>query len=219
MLQADPKVKAAMTAKPAAKAGAKAGAAPAAEPAAPQEFPKKANGSTLNYHPETGEKFATPADAQAFLDAKLKADPNYGQPKTAAAAPAKPKNFDAKTGEPLSDKAKADAAFDASPEGQAIQAKVDAMPAPEPDAAAAPAAAPTTPAPKAADADAADAGKPGFLQSKIKGRRPPAGPSQAEIDADRERLMGKFTDSIARHKKAMTESAIRSGELSFFRKQ
>ena len=36
-------------------------------------------------------------------------------------------NYDGKTGAPLSDKAKADAAFDASPEGKALQAKVDAM--------------------------------------------------------------------------------------------
>jgi hypothetical protein len=36
-------------------------------------------------------------------------------------------NYDGKTGAPLSDKAKADAEFDASPEGKAMQAKVDAM--------------------------------------------------------------------------------------------
>jgi hypothetical protein len=36
-------------------------------------------------------------------------------------------NYDGKTGAPLSDKAKADAEFDASPEGKAQQAKVDAM--------------------------------------------------------------------------------------------
>lgn len=52
--------------------------------------------------------------------------------KTSAAAPATTPaaptgNYDGKTGAPLSDKAKADAAFDASPEGQAQQAKVDAM--------------------------------------------------------------------------------------------
>ena len=198
MLQADPKVKAAMTAK--APKAAPAGKAPAADagaaPAAPQEFPKKANGSTMNYHPETGEKFATPADAQAYLDKRIAADPTYGQPKAKTAAPA---------AEP--------AAPAAEPAAPAPAATPTAAPAAEPTAA------PATPTPKAADADATDAGKPGFLQSKIKGRRPPAGPSQAEIDADRERLMGKFTDSVERHKKAMTESAIRTGELSFYRKR
>lgn len=50
---------------------------------------------------------------------------NTAKPGNPNAAPAG--NYDGKTGAPLSDKAKADAAFDASPEGKAQQAKVDAM--------------------------------------------------------------------------------------------
>ena len=57
---------------------------------------------------------------------------NTAKPGNPNAAPAG--NYDGKTGAPLSDKAKADAEFDASPEGKAQQAKVDAMgttPAPQ----------------------------------------------------------------------------------------
>lgn len=50
---------------------------------------------------------------------------NTAKPGNPNAAPAG--NYDGKTGAPLSDKAKADAEFDASPEGKAQQAKVDAM--------------------------------------------------------------------------------------------
>jgi hypothetical protein len=50
---------------------------------------------------------------------------NTAKPGNPNAAPTG--NYDGKTGAPLSDKAKADAEFDASPEGKAQQAKVDAM--------------------------------------------------------------------------------------------
>ena len=43
--------------------------------------------------------------------------------------------------------------------------------------------------------------------------------SQAEIDADRDRIMGNFTDSVNRYKKVIAENAIRSGEISIFRKR
>jgi hypothetical protein len=61
-------------------------------------------------------------------------------------------------------------------------------------------------------APAGDDGKPGFLQSKIKGRKK-AAPSQAEIDADREARMGPTSDSIIRKGLMVSES------FSFFRKQ
>lgn len=80
-----------------APAGGQQGTAPAEQPgttpaqsapAAPQEFPKKANGSTMNFNPDTGEKFKTPAEAQAYLDAAVAKNPNYGQPRNDQQAPA-----------------------------------------------------------------------------------------------------------------------------------
>lgn len=62
-------------------------------PAATTAFPKAASGQTVNFNADTGEKFATPADAQAWLDSKLKANPNYGkgpQPSGAAQPAAAP---------------------------------------------------------------------------------------------------------------------------------
>ena len=44
-------------------------------------------------------------------------------------------------------------------------------------------------------------------------------PSQAEIDADRERMMGNFTDSVQRHKQRMVAEAFNRGEISLFRKR
>jgi len=51
-----------------------------------------------------------------------------------------------------------------------------------------------------------------------KGKQQPQGQSQAEIDADRNRIMGNFTDSVERHKKRMVAEALQRGEMSFFRK-
>jgi hypothetical protein len=104
--------------------------------------------------------------------------------------------------------------------------------APEPTAAPAvePTAAPTKPkrasrakAPAAAPVDptaapAAPAAEP-TAPKKKGGRKKPAAPSQAEIDADRDRIMGNFTDSVNRYKKIIAENAIRSGEISIFRKR
>ena len=44
-------------------------------------------------------------------------------------------------------------------------------------------------------------------------------PDQAEIDADRERMMGNFTDSVQRHKQRMVAEAFSRGEISLFRKR
>jgi hypothetical protein len=125
---------------------------------------------------------------------------NTAKPDNPNAAPKG--NYDGNTGEPISDKGRADAAasaaFDASPKGQALKAKLDAQDAEK-----------TAPA----------AEKPGFLktatdkiQDKNKNKRP-AKPSQAEIDADRNRIMGVTSDSIIRTRPMMAES------FSLFRKK
>jgi hypothetical protein len=113
----------------------------------------------------------------------------------------------------------------------ATQTPAPAAPAAEPAAntTAAPTKPKRAPRKKAATAPAADAtttpaaepAAPAAEPAPKKKRAPKkaAGPTQAEIDADRERIMGNFTDSVERHKKAMLESAIRSGEVSFFRKK
>jgi len=112
-------------------------------------------------------------------DPKVKAAMEKPVSKKPAAkpAPAAPTgNYDGNTGAPLSDKAKADAAFDASPEGKALQAKVDAM-----------GTAPATPKKRAAP-------------------KKKAQPTQAEIDADRERLMGPTSDSVVRKGPSLVEN-------------
>jgi hypothetical protein len=96
-----------------------------------------------------------------------------------------------------------------------------AAPTAEPTAAPTkPKRAPRTKAPAAAPADptAAPAAEP-TAPKKKGGRKKPAAPSQAEIDADRDRIMGNFTDSVNRYKKVIAENAIRSGEISIFRKR
>jgi hypothetical protein len=83
-----------------------------------------------------------------------------------------------------------------------------AAPAEQPAAAPAeqPAAAPAE-QPAAAPASTKDDGnQPGFLQSKIKGRRKAPAPNQAEIDAERERIMGVTSDSVIRRGKVVAES-------------
>jgi hypothetical protein len=77
----------------------------------------------------------------------------------------------------------------------------------KPTAAPAPAAEPAAPA--------ADE-KPGFLKTatdKIRDKKRTAKPSQAEIDADRAKIMGVTSDSIIRKGLMVSES------FSFFRKQ
>ena len=141
---------------------------------------------------------------------------NTAKPGNPNAAPAG--NYDGNTGAPVSDKAKADAEFDASPEGQAMQAKVDAMGTTPTK----PKRAPRTKAPTAPVDPTAAPAAPGAEPTAPKkkgGRKKPAAPSQAEIDADRDRIMGNFTDSVNRYKKVIAENAIRSGEISIFRKR
>ena len=78
--------------------------------------------------------------------------------------------------------------------------------APAGGASAAPAATPTA-------APAAPAGEAPPTKNKKVAKKKPAAPSQAEIDADRERLMGVTSDSVIRKGKVMSES------FSFYRKQ
>jgi hypothetical protein len=141
---------------------------------------------------------------------------NTAKPGNPNAAPAAPKgNYDGNTGEPISDKGKADAAasaaFDASPKGQALKAKLDAQ-----DAAAgqAPAATPKRTGGKVAGQVSQT---PGAIRKREatarKGKQKPAAPDQATIDAERERIMGPTSDSIIRTKPMMSES------FSLFRKR
>ena len=52
-----------------------------------------------------------------------------------------------------------------------------------------------------------------------KTKQQPQGQSQAELDADRERMMGNFTDSVERHKQRMVAEAFSRGEISLFRQR
>ena len=98
-------------------------------------------------------------------------------------------------------------------------AEPTAAPAAEPTAAPAaePTVAPTKPkrAPRtkapAVTPTAAPTGEP--TATKKKGGKKPAAPNQAEIDADRERIMGVTSDSIIRTRPMMAES------FSLFRKR
>ena len=118
---------------------------------------------------------------------------NTAKPGNPNAAPAAPKgNYDGDTGEPISDKGKADAAamaaYKASPKGQAQQAKWDAE-------------------------DAAASGKTA-KKTRTASRVPKkAAPDQATIDAERERIMGPTSDSIIRTRPMMAEG------FSLFRKR
>ena len=153
---------------------------------------------------------------------------NTAKPGNPNAAPAAPKgNYDGNTGEPISDKGRADAAsaaaFNASPKGQALKAKWDAE-----DAAAAgqaPAAEPVTAPvkqrtggrvkgqlsqdPRAVKRREANAAK----QQATEPKKKPAAPDQATIDAERERIMGPTSDSIIRTRPLMAEG------FSLFRKR
>jgi len=221
---------------PNAAAPAEPAAAPTAKPAAAPAAPAAAEPAAAN--PKADSAYAQVQKAvqglapeqKSELVTMLKADPKVSaamKQKAPAAAPAKAGSFNNQLAggkQTVSTGAKFDPATmkntPGTPVGDKVQGGVpnttnQTAPAPAAKPAAKPAAAPTA---KPAAADAGDEGKPGFLQSKLKGRKSPAGPNQAEIDADRERMMGKFTDSVERHKRQMTESAVRNGELSFFRK-
>ena len=69
--------------------------------------------------PAANPAVAKPASANPTATKSAPAKP--------AATPAKTGNYDGATGKPISDKAKADAAFDASPEGKQMDAYVDAL--------------------------------------------------------------------------------------------
>ena len=56
-------------------------------------------------------------------------------------------------------------------------------------------------------------------REKRLGKQQPQGQSQAELDADRDRLMGNFSDSVERHKQRMVAEAFSRGEISLFRKK
>ena len=104
----------------------------------------------------------------------------------------------------------------------------NAAPAAEPQAA--PAAEPAAePAPAGQPAPKRTGGKvkgqvsmtPNAVRKREKrlGKQQPQGQSQAELDADRDRLMGNFSDSVERHKQRMVAEAFSRGEISLFRKK
>jgi hypothetical protein len=163
MLQADPKVKAAMTAKPKTKPAASA-KTPAADPG---------------------------AGAMGAMAGQL-AKGGAAEPNTMANTPVSKTNK-AKPGNP-----------------NAAPAADTTAPAADPTAATKPKRAPRTKAP-AADPVATPGAEP--TATKKKGGKKPAAPSQAEIDADRERIMGATSDSVIRTKPMMAES------FSLFRKR
>jgi hypothetical protein len=137
---------------------------------------------------------------------------NKAKPGNPNATPAG--NYDGDTGEPISDKGKADAAsmaaYKASPKGQAQQAAWDAE-----DAAAATAPAAEVPAKKVKGA------------SRVPRKTAPK-LSQAELDAEREAKMGPTSDSIIRTGNNLAETLMQAiaeekrrmvaeGKISIFR--
>ena len=104
-----------------------------------------------------------------------------------------------------------------APAAQAAPIQPAAQAAPTPAAAPAAQAAPTTPA----DATAAPTGepsKPKRTRNKKTVAAPAAAASAQDIEADRNRLMGNFTDSVQRHKQKMVSEGVRNGTYSIFRK-
>ena len=104
-----------------------------------------------------------------------------------------------------------------------IASKKKAAPAPAANAAPAPAAnAAPAPGSDAAKDELYGAGnrpkgakdKVAALKSKNKKK---AAPTQAEIDADRDRLMGNVNDSIERHKQRMVAEGFANGTISIFK--
>jgi hypothetical protein len=51
-----------------------------------------------------------------------------------------------------------------------------------------------------------------------KGRKKKAAPDQATINADRDRLMGNFSDSIERHKQRMVAESFANGTINIFKR-
>ena len=94
----------------------------------------------------------------------------------------------------------------------AVIAKKSAeKPAAKPVAAPADAAAPAAPAAEQPATAEPTAEKPKRTRKK-------AAPSQATIDADRDRLMGNFSDSIERHKQRMVAEGLSKGTISIFKR-
>lgn len=83
----------------------------------------------------------------------------------------------------------------------------------------APAPTPAAPAPTAAPAVAPNpTAAPAAEPVKAARKKKATAPTQAEIDADRARLMGNFTDSVERHKQKMVAEGLSNGSISIFRK-
>lgn len=113
--------------------------------------------------------------------------------------------FDGNTGMPFKSQAERDAGLAKQKADKA--ATTTTPPAAEP--AATPAA--TTPP---AEKPAKKARAP-----RVKKAAPAPEVSQAEKDADRDRLMGNFTDSVHRHKQKMVAEGLTNGTVSLFRKK
>ena len=190
MLQADPKVKAAATAKPAAK------------PAA--------GGAMGAMAQQLGAAKPAAAPANTMANAPV-SKTNVAKPGNPNAAPTG--NYDPNTGQPISDKGKADvadmAAYKASPKGKEMSAWNDAVDAAE----AAGQKPPTLAQFKSSQTAQAPAGEVPAKKTKVASRVPKkAAPSQAELDADREARMGVTSDSVIRNGRMMAEG------FSLFRK-
>lgn len=204
---------------------------PTGDPKGYNSAAKPANGQPADAAAKSGTPYKAAQDAVAKLDKRGKQNLlKLLQKEFPQAAPAAEKPAAGAPAAPAAGAAAQPAAE--KPAAAATPAAEPTAPAAEPTAAptgAAPAAQPAATQQTAADADA---GKPGFMQSKIKGRRPAAKPSQAEIDADRDRIMGVTSDSIIRtgnklaetlasrvehHKRKMFEASIAKGEFRVFK--
>ena len=157
---------------------------------------------------------------------------NVAKPGNPNAAPTG--NYDPNTGQPISDKGKADvadmAAYKASPKGKEMSAWNDAVDAAE----AAGQKPPTLAQFKSSQTAQAPAGEVPAKKTRAASRVPKkAAPSQAEIDADREARMGTTSDSIIRtgnslaetfeakmkiHKARLVAEGLQSGAISIFKK-
>ena len=204
-------------------AKAPAGAAPAA-PGADAAADQGEQGAQGGAAPASGTPAAEPgAGAMGAMASQL----GGKQPNTMANAPVSKTNV-AKPGNPNAAPQKKAVNPDAD---AATQAKVAAAPngydqdtgKPIQDPAAEPQAAPAgQPAPTRTGGKVK--GQVSMTPNAVrkrearKGKQAPQGQSQAEIDADRDRMMGNFTDSVERHKKRMVAEALSRGEMSFFRK-
>jgi hypothetical protein len=239
MLQADPKVKAAMTAKPAAKPAAPA--AKTAKPAAPADAGSGAMGAmasqltkggaaepnTMANAPVSKTNKAKPGNPNAAPAPGMTAD---GQPHWDPAT-GKGAKYDGVTGEMTpawkaeQDKKAAEKQTKTAPAqqdkapatpttGQAATQAADAGSNPEQAALDAMKAKNPKLAGMMAQAGMDDQGNDVAPAKKRGGRKAkPAAQTQAEIDADRERIMGVTSDSIVRRQPMMAES------FSLFRKR